>query len=92
MGRTVVEPVRVRVCFCPGVAGAVVAAGAAVVAGTTTCVAAALDDAGVAEVVPLLVHPATTIDTMSNAARHTVTNTHELRLVFMVFDHDIIPC
>jgi ABC-type glucose/galactose transport system permease subunit len=98
MGRTVVEPVRVRVCFCPGVAGAVVAAGAAVVAGTTTCVAAALAGVEVAAVaavevvVPLLVQPATNIDTMSNAARHTVTNTYELSLVFMVFDHDITPC
>jgi hypothetical protein len=37
----------------------------------------------------LLVQPATSIDTMSNAARHTVTNTYELRFVFMVFDHNL---
>jgi len=86
------------VCFCAIVVEtALVAegAGAAVVAGTATCVAAAPDGVevtgvvAVEVVVPLLVQPATNIDTMSNAARHTVTNTYELRLVFMVFDHDI---
>jgi hypothetical protein len=72
MGKTVVEPVRVRVSVC-----------AAAPAG--------VDVAGVAagEVVPLLVHPATNIDTMSNAARLTVARIYELRLVFMVFDHYI---
>ena len=92
MGRTVVEPVTVMLCFC----AAVVAAGAAVVdtaavwagaavAGTVT---AAVVAAGAA-VVLLLVHPATNIDTIRSAARHTVPNTHELRFVLMVFDHEI---
>jgi len=100
MGRTVVEPVTVILCFCAEVVDAVVVTEGveiAVVAVTAACVAMALAGVDVAEgvavdvVVPVLVQPATNIDTMSNAARHTVTNTYELWLGFMVFDHHIIP-
>jgi hypothetical protein len=91
MGRTVVEPVRVSVW--PEEAAALVAWGAVAVAvagaAVGAAVAAAEAVAGTEFVVPLLVQPATSIDTMSNAARHTVTNTYELRFVFMVFDHQI---
>jgi len=96
MGRTVVEPVIVMLCFCADVVATAVVTGAEV-AGTAAWVAAApavvevaAGLAAVDAVVPLLVQPATNIDTMSNAARHTVTNTYELRLVVMVFDHDIL--
>jgi hypothetical protein len=53
------------------------------------CVAAALVEA--VDVDPLLVHPATRSDTKSNAARHAVTKRYELRWVFMVFVHEILP-
>jgi hypothetical protein len=81
MGRTVVEPVRVRVSVWAAVVDAAVPAGAAVAAAV----------AGDELVDPLLVHPATTSDAMSNAARHAVTKRYELRWAFMVFVHLIIP-
>jgi hypothetical protein len=85
----------VMVCFCPeeaaaGVAAAVAAAVATVVAaGVLT--AFAVVGTGVADDLALSVQPAARSDTKRSAARHTVTITYELRLLFMVFDHDISP-
>jgi hypothetical protein len=53
------------------------------------CVAVA--EAGTVVVELVLVHPATRIVTISNAARHAVNNTYELRWNFMMFDRDIVP-
>jgi hypothetical protein len=84
IGRTVVEPLSVRVSLWDVAAGAFVAAGA-LLAGVAAAVA------GAVVVALLLVHPATRIVTISNAARHAVTNTYELRWDFMMFDHEFIP-
>jgi len=85
MGRTVVEPLIVIVCFWPDDTGAVVDTGAG------TCVFAAPVEgavgAGVATVVfvPLSIQPATIIEAMSNATRLMVRNRNERLCVFMVF-------
>lgn len=75
IGRTVVEPVRVRVSLWVVAAGALPAGVVAV---------------AVEVVALLLVQPATRIVTISNAARHAVRNTYELRWDFMMFDHEFI--
>jgi hypothetical protein len=106
MGRTVVEPATDILSFPddaaeePDDGDAAVVAWAPVAGVAATSVAVIEDaagvvvDAGVAVdvVVPVLVHPATNIDTTSNAARHNVTIKYELCLTFMVFDHEVIPC
>jgi hypothetical protein len=98
IGRTVVEPLILIVCFCPVETGAaVVTAGAGVetAAGAATVetdVGAAVC-AGVATgvLVGLSVQPAKSIAKMSNAARLTVISRCELRFPFIVFDHEIYP-
>jgi hypothetical protein len=84
----VVEPLILIVCFWAGVAGAAVVTGAA--GAVAWVVATALTDAvvgtGVTVVfVPLSRQPATSIDTISRAARLKVRNTNERFCVFIVF-------
>jgi hypothetical protein len=96
IGRTVVEPLIVMLCFWPDAAGAgaaVVAAttgadtAAGVLAGATAAAVAAGVAAGLADevFVPLSVQPAIAIDAMSRMTRLKVTKRYELRFAFMVF-------
>jgi hypothetical protein len=87
MGRTVVDPLILRVCFWPDETGPVVAAGAeaAVVTATVGDARGAWVATGV--VVPLPVQPAKSIAKMSNAARLMVTSKCEFCFAFMIFYH-----
>jgi hypothetical protein len=92
IGRTVVEPLILMVCFWPAGTGAAVGTTATGVETGTAVGAATVEDAVVARVetgvlVPLSVQPANSIADMSNAARLTVTIKCELLCVFIVFDH-----
>jgi len=94
IGRTVVDPLILMVCFWPDETGAAVVmgatkvttgAGAAVVATTVGDAGGAWVATGV--VVPLPVQPAKSIAKMSNAARLMVTSKYELLFAFIVFYH-----
>jgi hypothetical protein len=98
IGRTVVDPLILMVCFCPVETGALVVTGAAAVAwaagvaagaGVETVAAAvgAATGACVATVFvdPLPVHPAA-IASMNTATRLRVIIKEELLFAFMVFD------
>jgi len=92
MGRTVVEPLILMVCFWPDETGAAVVTGAAaVVAGAGAAVVAiTVGDAmgacvATGVLVPLSVQPAKSIAKISNAARLMVTSKYELLCAFMVF-------
>jgi len=94
IGRTVVDPLIVMVCFWPVDTGAEVVtatAGADTAAGVfaeTTAVGTAVG-AAVATVVlvPLPVQPANSIAKISNAARLMVMSKYELCFAFIVFNH-----
>jgi hypothetical protein len=92
MGRTVVEPLILMVCFWPDDTGAAVVTGAAAVAAGAAVVTTTVGDAMGAWVatgvfVPLPVQPAKSIAKMSNAARLIVTSKYELLFDFIVFYH-----
>jgi hypothetical protein len=97
IGRTVVDPLILIVCFFPVETGAlIVATGAAVVAGAAGAEVTAADAAAAQEVVgagvavvvfvPLSVQPANSTARMSNAARLMVTSRYELLFAFMMFN------
>jgi hypothetical protein len=97
IGRTVVEPLILMVCFWPVDTGAEVttAAGVETGAGVAT-VAPTVGDAVGAWVatgvlVELSVQPAKSIAKMSNAARLTVMSKCELLFAFIVFVHQYYP-
>jgi hypothetical protein len=92
MGRTVVDPLILMVCFWPEETGAAVVTGATKVTDCTAVVATTVGDtmgAWVATVVfvPSPVQPAKSIAQMSNAARLMVTSKYELLFAFMMFYH-----
>jgi hypothetical protein len=95
IGRTVVEPLIVIVCFWPLAAGTAVVTAAAgadtaagVFAGATAAGVETVVPAGVTAAVfdPVSVQPANSIATTSNAARPMVMRKYELLCAFIVFD------
>jgi hypothetical protein len=94
MGRTVVEPLILMVCFWPDETGAAVVTGATKVTAGAAAVPTTVGDAvgawvATGCVVPLPVQPAKSIAKTSNAARLMVTSKYELLLTFMVFYHTL---
>jgi hypothetical protein len=92
IGRTVVDPLILMVCFWPVEIGAAVvttAAGVDISAGAAEVATTASDALGVRVAtgvfVPLPVQPANNIAQMSNVARLMVTSKYELLFSFMVF-------
>jgi len=83
-----VDPLILRVTFCPGEAAATVVPAAAGVEPEDAVVVIPVGDAVATGVVdPLPVQPAKSIAKMSNAARLVITSNDELLFAFMVFDH-----
>jgi hypothetical protein len=96
IGKTVVEPLTLSVCFGPEVAGAVVRSAEFVCCATGACgvviAVIAGTDVNVLVLFALLVQPATTIARIRSVVRLNVAKTLAYVRLFIVFIHEMIGC